>query len=117
MSQTATIVAKVYLVTASGKSLLDPSVTITTDNIDQYRPAPTTVAEASRLLEALGFEVLFKGLTLTIKGPLSLFEEVFQVTFDTSGASPRPTGEAEIPPSLQHVIEAISFRAPARLYG
>jgi hypothetical protein len=117
MFQPPTITAEAYLVTTSGKPLMDPDVIITADNVGEYRPAGATVAEATRLLRSLGFDVPMAGLTLTISGPLPLFEQVFQITFDTSGEYPRPIGVPKVPLSLRHLIEGIVFGTPARLFG
>ena len=117
MCSSPTIMAKVYLVTASGKRLLDPDITVTASNINEYRPAETTVIKATYILRSLGFDVPLSGLTLTIEGPLSLFEQVFQITFDTSGGYPHPIGDPVIPPSLKRLVEGITFGAPARLFG
>lgn len=115
MTQTP-ITAEVYLVTASGKRQMDPSANVSAKNIDEYRPAKATVAKATRRLRALGFDVPLVGLTLTLSGPVSLFETVFQMRFDTSSSYPRPISDPVIPSSLKHLVEGLAFGGPARLF-
>ena len=110
------ITAEVYLVTASGKRQMDPKAKVTAKNIDEFRPSAATVAKATRRLRSLGFDVPLAGVTLTLSGPVSLFETVFQMRFDTTGPDPLPISDPVIPPSLQDLVAGITFGGPARLF-
>jgi len=115
MAQTP-ITAEVYLVAASGKRQIDPKAKVTAKNIDKYRPSATTVAKATRRLRSLGFDVPLAGVTLTLSGPVSLFETVFQMRFDTTGSYPVPISDPVIPVSLRRLVAGITFGGAARLF-
>lgn len=116
MSEVPFLIAEAFLVTKSGKSIMDPGVRITADNIDQFRPTEGTIREAIQAIESLGFHVLTPGFTLSVHGPQSLFENVFQITFDTTKGYIQPQTPPIIPALLQDLVEGLEFSIPAQLF-
>jgi hypothetical protein len=113
--------AEVLLRTASGRSLADSRESVTAENVDEYRPAPETALEATRLLQELGFQVLPSGITLTLVGDPKRFEDVFGVRLSIqeqpSGQSAvSAEGEPRIPESLQPFVDAVVFPEPPEYF-
>lgn len=113
--------AEVILKSSTGRSLTDEGITITSENIHEFRPRPETIAEASKLLRDLGFTTSQVGITMTITGKRSQFEQTFDGKFIIKkadvGISVQPKKEAVIPSSLSHVIEKIVFIPPPELFS
>jgi subtilase family serine protease len=113
--------AEVILKSGTGRSLADEGVTITSENVHEFRPRPETITEASALLEHLGFTIPHAGITLTITGKLSQFEQTFQVKLNVRkadvGIAVQTDKEATIPPSISHVIEKVVFVPPPELFS
>jgi subtilase family serine protease len=114
------ISAEVILKSSTGRSLIDEGVTITSKNIHEFRPKPETIAEASKLLEDLGFAISQVGVTLTITANQSQFEHVFKLKLDLMkaqvGISVQSDKEATIPPALSHIVEKVVFIPPPELF-
>jgi len=72
-SEPETRMATVYLRSATGKSLLTGKPTAAT--IQAFQPAPETIVHVKLALTDMGFTIESEGVTLSISGPLSLFEE------------------------------------------
>ena len=86
------VIAEVILRSADGSSILDATEGITAQTIKKYKVGEEVMKEASRKLEALGFEVLQTGPTgLTISGSKDLFEKVFQTTLEVSTKQVMPS--------------------------
>jgi len=66
--------ATVYLKSHSGRSPLAEGKTAPTDP-KSYLPSSETVEKAVSALEQLGFTIEAQGVTLSISGPLQLFEQ------------------------------------------
>lgn len=113
--------AEVILKSSTGRSLTDEGITITSENIHEFHPGPETIAEASKLLQDLGFTISQVGITLTITGKRSQFEQAFRVKLTVSkadvGIFVQSNKEAIIPPSLSHVIEKVVFIPPPELFS
>lgn len=69
------VMATVYLKSRSGRSLLQADQGALTDPTS-YMPDPVTVEKAVIELELLGFTIEGRGVTISISGPIELFEEV-----------------------------------------
>jgi predicted amino acid dehydrogenase len=115
------ISAEVILKSSTGRSLTDEGITITSENIHEFRPRPETIAEASKLLQDLGFTISQLGITLTIIGKRSQFEQTFEVKLIVTkadvGISVQSNKEAIIPSSLSHVVEKVVFIPPPELFS
>lgn len=96
--------------------------TVTAENVDEYRPEPETVLEATRRLEELGFQVIVSGITLTLVGDPKRFEDVFGVRLSIQEQSSDQStvsaeGEPRIPTSLQPFVEAVVFPEPPEYFS
>lgn len=72
------VVAEVSPRSLGGTSLFATEESITPDNVEQFRSDPRDIADASKELRRLGFNVLHAGeTTIAISGPPKLFQDVF----------------------------------------
>lgn len=114
--------AEAILKSRTGRSLNSPAAAITSENVEDFTPAPETVAEATGRLRELGFSVAPSGVTLTLLGEHALFEEVFQVKLtprkdeETRATTVHPEGEPRIPDSLRGIVEKVVFPEPPELF-
>ncbi len=119
---TAVVSAEAILRSKSGRSLAQTSEAITADNVEQFMPARETVAKAKRRLEALGFQVTEGGVSLSLTGTATQFEQVFGITFSpvghpgSSGQTFRPDAEPDVPASLQGLVDKIVFPEPPEFF-
>lgn len=122
MNEVKEISAEVILKSKSGRSLVGKDVAITAENIEDFAPAPETVARATRGLQRLDFTVVQSGITLTIMGSPQQFETVFKVEItvekdeETGNIIVHPEGEAAIPESLKDVVEGVVFPEPPEFF-
>jgi predicted amino acid dehydrogenase len=120
MASRSLLSAEVILKSASGRSLTDGGVAITSENVEEFRPSQETVEEAMHQLEKLGFKVSQKGVTLTIVGEPIQFEKAFKVKLTTkkitAGVEVHTNKEASIPPSLSNTVEKIVFIPPPEFF-
>jgi subtilase family serine protease len=113
-----TLSAEVVLRSRTGRSLSDENVAITSNNIEEFSPSDDTIKEATCRLQDMGFSVAATGVTLTIVGKLSLFEEVFstKITLGKTSANDNIIIHCEkdpiIPSTLRDIIEKIIFIPP-----
>ena len=119
------ISAEVILKSKSGRSLANEDVAITSDNIKEFSPTDYTIKEAIHRIQELGFTTPQAGVTLTIVGSLSLFENVFQVKLteteddDLAGGGSmeiHSSKEPVIPSTLKDIVEKIVFIPPPRYF-
>ena len=115
--------AQVLLRAASGKQPAASS-RITSENIKEWMPSGETVARVREMFRRLGFEIGEPvGNSLSITGPVNLFESVFKTRLQESkgggigfAASDRASDYAlateKIPSSLREDIAAITFTPP-----
>jgi len=111
--------AQVMLVAADGTRPSSKSQ-ITSDNIQQWKPADHTVAQVSAGLRAIGFEVgKCVGNSFSITGTKQLFEASFQTELkEVAGGGLRfARGGLELeteklPPAFKAQIASIMFTAP-----
>ncbi len=116
-----TVMATVYLRSASGKSLLQIGRAGPMD-VGPYRPAEASVARATGELTRRGFTVEAIGLTLSISGPRELFERecgviLTRVESRLEGERPIRFWQSSRPvmqiAGLEDVIEGITLATPA----
>lgn len=105
--------AQVFLRSASGASLKNPTAPVTAETVDQYRPPAATVRQAKKWLETAGFEVLETLPTLGITGPAELFETHFEVPRQ---AETQSTPEPVVPLAWRGVIEGVVLTEPPELF-
>ncbi len=116
------ISAEAILKSRTGKHLDRGDVPITARNVIEFTPSEETVTEASRRLASLGFHVVSTGVTLTLEGEQSVFEEVFRVNLTLEKDEPtgnlivRPDREATIPDSLKDFVENVVFPEPPEFF-
>jgi hypothetical protein len=112
------ISAEAILKSKTGQSLALTDASITAENIEEYRPAAETIAEATRRFEELGFTVPQSGVTLTLLGQPAQFEAVFSVKLtiekdkQTGSIVVHTESEPVVPDSLRDVVEKIVFPEP-----
>jgi hypothetical protein len=117
------ISAEVILKSQSGRSLAQSGGAVTADNIEEFKPAAETMAEATQRLQALGFTVRPGGVTLTLLGSPAQFEDVFRVKLTiekderTGGMRVRPDGVLVIPDELRDIVEAVVFPEPPEFFA
>jgi hypothetical protein len=105
--------AQVFLRSALGASLRNPTVPVTAETVARYRPTAATVRQAKRLLQKAGFEVLETLPTLGITGSAALFETHFQIPVHVAT---REVPEAVVPVAWRNVIEGIVLTEPPELF-
>lgn len=117
------ISAEVILKPKSGRSMAKADVPITSNNIDEFRPSERAIEDAAKHLKQSGFAVSSNGLTLTIQGEGSLFENVFNVklTIKKKGSTGRleisSDKELSIPPRLAEIVEGVIFVPPPEFFS
>lgn len=90
------ISAQVVLVAATGR-VVDGNTTITSQNIDDYRPSEATAQLVSQYFKKHGFEVFpLVGISFTISASARHFSEFF----DTSLAEDAASGIQAVPDSI-----------------
>lgn len=121
MAEGPILSAEVILKSASGRSLTDVDVSITSENVEEFRPDQETVKEAIRQLEKLGFKVSQKGITLTIEGEPTQFEKAFKVKLTTkratAGVEVHTNKEPSIPFPLSKTVEKVVFIPPPEFFS
>ena len=98
----------------SGRSLSSRNVTITSENVSDFQPSKETTDEATQYFRALGFNVSQSGVTLTIFGKPSLFEQTFKTKLTirkdkTGGISIHSDKEPFVPANMSNIVEKIVF--------
>lgn len=116
------ISAEAILKSGSGRSLAHTTEPVTAANVAFFAPRPETTAQAAAQLQALGFTVVTSGITMTLEGPATRFEDVFQLHIqvsrdDRTGALQlQPSGDVTIPDSLKPFVESIVFPEPPEYF-
>jgi hypothetical protein len=101
---TERMTAEVVLRSPAGTSVVDGGA-VDAESVGRHLPDPGTVAEASRRLAGLGFEVVQEGpVTIAIAGDRGQFERTF-------GA-----GEPHVPGELADLVAAVTFPEPPQLH-
>jgi hypothetical protein len=96
---------------------------VTSETIERYLPAPEAVSEATAFFEAAGFDVSpTVGISFSIAGPQSLFEEAFgeRLVHGSQGSVETlrtARGSLELaldrlPPEVAGHLEAVTFTPP-----
>jgi len=75
------ITAQVVLLSPQGKSIVEEYPPATTTTIEHLKPSNNAVTEAAPILQQMGFTCTPSYPTLSISGPISLFEKTFKITF------------------------------------
>ena len=120
---TSSISAEVILKSESGRSMTSSNVSITSENIEEFRPSEQVIKDATKHLKQLGFAVFSNGLTLTIEGEKSLFEKVFKVKLTlekkgrTSRIEVRSDKQLSIPAKLSEIVEKVVFTPPPEFFS
>jgi subtilase family serine protease len=118
----SSISAEVILKSKSGQSMVRTEASITSENIEEFRPSDLVINDATEHLKQLGFAVSSNGLTLTIEGEKSLFEKVFKVKLtvekdeETGRIKVHSNKEPSVPGRLSDTIEKIVFVPPPTLF-
>jgi hypothetical protein len=121
------VTAIVLLRSASGEEVtgLTP---ITADTLSRYAPDPADVERLARGFREAGFEVGAPvGISLTVTGPLALFEEFFGVTVSRARDGGWVAGDAAhgrrelplsaLPTEVAARVSAVTFDEPAEPVG
>lgn len=95
----------------------------------EIEPAPNQANQAALALQRLGFRILHIGPTITAQGPQSLWESIFNVSFEPHKkivAAEVEGGEVifhkalvenmRIPTELQTLLAGVMFVEPPELY-
>ncbi len=118
MDTTASIHASVVLMAPSGQSILDTPPLA--DRIDQLRPDSATVEKVAEILKKQGFTLGPPGVTLSISGPKSLFESLFEMqltAYRQDGHTYYQTSKpATIPASLQPFVRDVVLAEPTQYF-
>jgi hypothetical protein len=112
-----TISAEVILKSKTGRSLTEGTASITSNNIREFQPSLETTNEAKQGLSQLGFQVTPSDITMTVVGPKSLFEKVFDTQLQVNNTTKEvsiisPNKDLPIPDSLQRSVEKVVFIPP-----
>lgn len=115
-----TISAEVILKSISGRSLTE-NTSITSNNIKDFRPSQETINEVVKIISELGFKVIPSSITITIIGPKSLFEKVFNTRLEINTTTKKisiikPNKDLTIPESLRPNVERVLFIPPPEYY-
>ena len=94
-----------------------PRAHITTENIREWLPSAETIARVSAELRNMGFELgEAVGNSISITGPVKLFESVFHSKLHEVGGVRFTDGyelpAGKIPPALRAEIVAVTFTPP-----
>jgi hypothetical protein len=125
------IMATVFLRSKTGRSLIKEDKAIHGD-ITPYIAAPETYEKAISEFKKLGFTIEAQGITLSISGPLKLFEKTFKVKIyleklddqwpnqNRSSAGNRTIYLSSKPlmeiKELEDVVEGVSLAKPGVLF-
>jgi len=125
------IMATVFLRSKTGRSLIKEGKAIQ-DDVTPYLAAPETYEKAINEFKKLGFTIEAKGITLSISGPLKLFEKTFKVKIyleklddqwpsqNRSSAGNRTIYLSSKPlmkiKELEDVVEGVSLTKPGVLF-
>jgi hypothetical protein len=115
------ISAEVVLKSKSGRSLVNEDFAVTSENIEEFSPTQETINKAIHGLKELGFSVPQTGITLTIVGNKTQFEEVFNIKLTLSrdkqkyGITVKSDREPAVPHVLKDVVEKVVFISPPEL--
>ena len=116
------VAAEAILKSRGGRTLSEGSAQVTSQTLGQFEPDERDKAAAVRAFEALGFEVLDAGVTLTIAGEPETFERALglrpEVRPDAApGESPvTPTGRLRLPDELDGIVETVVFPERPHLF-
>jgi hypothetical protein len=116
------VAAEAILRSRGGRSLSEGSAQVTSQTLGQFEPDERDKAAAVRAFEALGFDVLDAGLTLTIAGEPETFERGLGLRLDMRrGAAPgeRPVsaaGSLRLPEELDGIVETVVFPERPHLF-
>lgn len=107
-----------------GARALGPEALITSENIEEYLPAPAAAAEAQRFFSEAGFEVGgVVGNSFSITAPPRLFEKMFGVkirleenasvkALSADGVESYELPVAALPEELRRDVAAVTFTPP-----
>jgi hypothetical protein len=116
------VAAEAILRSRGGRTLSEGSAQVTSETLGQFEPDERDKAAAVRAFEALGFEVLDGGVTLTIAGEPETFERALGLTLEMRGdAAPgerpvSPTGRLRLPDALDGIVETVVFPERPHLF-
>lgn len=118
MKPDTTVSAQVVLVAADG-ARPGPGTRITSENIHEWAPSAETIERVSGHFGAIGFAVgNCVGNSMSITGPVRLFESCFRVKLRKAGGGVQFAGghyelaSERIPSVLRAQIAAITFAPP-----
>jgi hypothetical protein len=95
----------------------------------EVEPLPNQANQASNALQRLGFRILHIGPTISVQGPLSLWESTFNVSFEPETKIVLAEAEEKevayqkalvadmrVPAELQHLVAEVMFVEPPEFY-
>ena len=121
------ITGGVILQSASGESLLEE--TVTSENVDSFKPSAETAQRAQEELIKLGFDIVQYregSSSITIGAGKAYFETVFQTTIEEAVADVGhgvtktyyvPKTEMIVPEELEPWIEAVYLPTPPTMFA
>jgi hypothetical protein len=116
------VAAEAILRSRGGRTLTEGSAQVTSQTLGQFEPDERDKAAAVRAFEALGFEVLDAGVTLTIAGEPEMFERALGLRLDVrhEAAPGEPpvtsSGRLRLPEELDGIVETVVFPERPHLF-
>ena len=102
--------------------MFEPYMTVTSKNVSDFMPDETTISKASEILYKMGFGISRGVHSLSIYGPIELFESVFKIRLTLE----KGKGETlaiksdipiDVPLSMKNYAEKIFFPEPPEYFG
>ncbi len=119
MDPSQRVYATLILKAPSGQSVRDQSATAAT--IDSLQPDSATTARAVDYLKKAGFQIEQPGVTLSISGPASLFEQTFGLKlspYEQAGQTYyRSDKPARIPAAARSFIDTVTLAEPQQFFN
>ncbi len=122
MDYPETISAEVILKSKTGKSMFEPRVVVTSENVSDFMPDETTISKVSDILREMGFEIFHGEHSISIQGPKTLFEKIFKIkiiiekdkneTFTIKSNVP-----INVSSSMKNYVEKIFFPEPPEYFS
>jgi hypothetical protein len=116
------VAAEAILRSRGGRTLSEGSAQVTSQTLGEFEPDARDKTAAVRAFEALGFDVLDAGVTLTISGEPETFERVLGLRLEVRrDAAPgeravSPTGRLRLPDELDGIVETVVFPERPHLF-
>lgn len=122
MTYPETISAEVILKSKTGKSMFEPGVVVTSENVSDFKPDETSISKVSDILCEMGFKISCGEHSISIEGSKILFEKIFKIKI-TIGKDKNQTFKIKnnvpinVPSSLKNYVEKIFFPEPPEYFS